>query len=108
MKRGDVVTAVLSGNYGKPRPVLVVQSDLYQGHASLTVVPLTSTLLDAPLFRLPLYPSASNGLREVSQIMIDKVATIRRERSGGVIGEIDGDVMLAVSRALAMWLGIAS
>ena len=109
MKRGDLVVVAVQGDYGKPRPALVVQADLFNDtHASITVVPVTSTIVDTPLFRVTVEPSRRNGLRLVSQIMIDKVTTVRRERLGQTIGRLDEDVMLRVSRALALWFGIAA
>ena len=108
MKRGDVVTVALPGDLGKPRPVLVVQADLFnETHASVTVIPLSSTIADAPLFRITLDPSSENGLRKVSQIMVDRVMSVRRERLGEVIGQLGDDTMVRVSRTLAVWLGIA-
>src|SRR5437868_3134847 len=71
MKRGDLVVVALQGDYGKPRPALVVQSDLFDEHPSLTIAPVTSTIADAPLFRVTIEPTATNGLRAVSQIMVD-------------------------------------
>lgn len=71
MKRGDIVLAVARGDYGKPRPAVIVQSDLFNGtHASLLVCLLTSDLINAPLFRLALAPTPANGLLEPSQIMV--------------------------------------
>src|SRR5262245_41605028 len=94
---------------GKPRPVLVVQSDLFnEAHASSTVAPVTSTIVDTPLFRITRDPSRRNGLRRVSQIMVDKLTTVRRQRVGQTIGRVEEAVMLRVSRALALWLGIAA
>src|SRR5207244_3050943 len=108
MKRGELVVVAVSGDYGKPRPALVVQSDLFNDeHASITVAPVTSTIVDAPLFRLTIEPSASTGLRSVSQIMIDKLTAVRRDRIGKTIGRIDEDVQIRVNRALALWLGVA-
>ncbi len=99
----------MQGDYGKPRPALVVQSDLFNDtHASITVAPVTSTIVDTPLFRVTVEPSRRNGLRLVSQIMIDKVTTVRRQRLGQTIGRLEEDVMLRVSRALALWFGIAA
>ena len=107
--RGDLVVVALSGDYGKPRPALVVQSDLFnETHGSTTVVPVTSTLVDAPLFRLTVAPSPANGLRSLSQLMVDKLVSVPRARIGPAIGRIDDDVMVRVSRALALWLGIAA
>ena len=108
MKRGDLVVVAMQGDYGKPRPALVVQSDLFNdSHGSITVIPVTSTIVDTPLFRVTVEPSRRNGLRLVSQIMVDKVITVRRQRLGQTIGRLEEDVMLRVSRALALWFGIA-
>jgi mRNA interferase MazF len=99
----------MQGDYGKPRPALVVQSDLFnETHASVTVAPVTSTIVDSPLFRVTVEPSRRNGLRLVSQIMVDKITTVRRQRLGQTIGRLEEDVMLRVSRALALWFGIAA
>ena len=109
MKRGDLVVVAMPGDYGKPRPALVVQSDLFnETHASITVAPVTSTIVDTPLFRVTVEPSRRNGLRLVSQIMVDKLTTVRRQRLGLTIGRLEEDVMLRVSRALALWFGIAA
>ena len=108
MKRGELVVVAVSGDYGKPRPALVVQSDLFnEVHPSVTIAPITSTIVDAPLFRLTIEPSSGTGLRSVSQIMIDKLTAVRRDRIGKVIGRIDEDVQIRVNRALALWLGVA-
>jgi mRNA interferase MazF len=107
VKRGDVVTIALSGDDGKPRPALVVQSDLFDAHPSVTVLPVTSDLRDAPLFRIRVEPSAENGLRKVSEVMVDKPHTVARERVGGPIGRLDDETLLAVNRALAVFLGFA-
>ena len=109
MKRGDLVVVAMPGDYGKPRPALVVQSDLFNDtHASITVAPVTSTIADTPLFRVTVEPSRRNGLRSVSQIMVDKITTVRRPRLGQTIGRLEDDVMLRVSRALSLWFGIAA
>jgi mRNA interferase MazF len=108
VKRGELVTVALPGDYGKPRPAVVVQADLFnETHASVTVAPVTSTLVNAPLFRLALEPSARNGLRALSQVMVDKLTTVRRERIGASIGELEPEALTRVNRALALWLGIA-
>ncbi len=109
MKRGDVVVVALSGDYGKSRPALVVQSDLFNGtHASVTLAPVTSTIVDAPLFRLTLDPSSGTGLRAVSQIMVDKVTTVKRDKVGKAIGRIGDETMVRVNRAIALWFGLAA
>jgi len=108
VKRGDLVTVALPGNFGKPRPALVVQADLFNAtHASVTILPITSTALDAPLFRIALEPTPGNRLKVPSQIMVDKVFSVRRDRVGKTIGRVNEDTMVIVGRALAVWLGFA-
>jgi mRNA interferase MazF len=109
LKRGDVVVVALSGDFGKPRPALVVQSDLFnETHASITLAPVTSSIVDAPLFRLTLEPSSETGLRSVSQIMVDKVTTVKRDKVDRTIGRINDETMLRVNRAIAFWFGVAA
>ena len=106
MNRSDIVAAVIPGDYGKPRPVLVVQSGAFRDLESLTVLPLTSDLHDAPLVRIGIEPTPESGLRERSQIMIDKAATVSRRKIGRQIGRIDEVTMRRVDRALAQFLGL--
>lgn len=107
MRRGDLVTVALQGDLGKPRPALVIQSDLFDAHPSVTILPVTSELRIAPLFRIALNPSELNGLSKPSQVMVDKPQSISREKVGAVIGHLDDETMLAVNRALAVFLGFA-
>jgi mRNA interferase MazF len=107
MRRGDLVTVALQGDFGKPRPALVIQSDRFEASATVTVLLLSATLVDAPLFRIDVEPSIGNGLHASSQIMVDKAMTVRRERIGPVIGRLDDEMMLAVERSLALWFGLA-
>jgi mRNA interferase MazF len=108
LKRGDIVTVAIPGDYGKPRPALVVQADLFNPtHGSVTLLPLTSTLVDAPLFRMTIDPSRGNGLSRVSQIMIDKIVSVPRDKIRPAIGRLEDEPMLRVGRALAVWTGIA-
>ena len=106
MRRGEVVTIVLPGAYGKPRPALVIQSDFFEALGSVTVVPITSELRAAPLMRIPVDPTERNGLRKRSQIMIDKTQTVPREKIGSTIGKLHTDTLVEVDRALATFLGI--
>ena len=78
MNRGDIVITSLPGDYGKPRPTVIIQSDFYDKHDSVTLCPLTSFLSDAPLFRLTIFPNDINNLEETSQIMSDKMATMKK------------------------------
>lgn len=108
MKRGDLVTVALPGNFGKPRPALIIQADAYNAHTSVTVLPITSTQIDAPLLRVTLAPNDGNQLERTSQIMVDKTMTVRRERLGEVIGQVTPEELLMVDRCLAVFLGIAN
>ena len=107
MKRGDLVTVALQGDLGKPRPALIIQSDLFDTHPSVTILPVTGELRIAPLFRIALSPGALNGLTKPSQVMVDKPQSVAREKIGAVIGRLDDEAMLAVNRALAVFLGFA-
>lgn len=107
MRRGDVVTIALQGDYGKPRPALVIQSDLFAAHPSVTVLPITSELRETPLFRIDVMPTEENGLRSASQIMVDKAQTVPVHKIGQSVGRLDEAALLAVNRALAVWLGFA-
>jgi mRNA interferase MazF len=108
LRRGDLVTVAISGDYGKPRPALILQSDVFAIYSSLTVMPVTSSdLEDAPLVRIPVEPNERNGLRKQSHLMVDKIQTVSRNRVGKIIGRLDEETMLAVNRALALFLGFA-
>lgn len=108
MKRGDVVVVAAAGDYGKPRPAVVVQSDaLSQAHASVVICQMTSDIVDAPDFRISIDPSTANGLRARSQVMADKPVTVRRERIGEVIGRLDAGDLVRLNIALAFVIGLA-
>lgn len=107
MRRGDLVTIALQGDLGKPRPALVIQSDLFDVHPSVTILPVTGELRDTPLFRISVQPSASNGLSKHSQVMVDKPQSVAREKVGTVMGRLDDETMMAVNRALAVFIGVA-
>ncbi|MBK6616883.1 MAG: type II toxin-antitoxin system PemK/MazF family toxin [Nitrosomonas sp.] len=107
MMRGDLVTIAMQGNFGKPRPALVIQANQFSEHVSATVLLITSTLVAAPLLRVTVQPSAENGLQKPSQIMVDKAMTVKRDKVGPAFGHIDADVLVEVERCLAVFLGIA-
>jgi mRNA interferase MazF len=107
VRRGQFVVVATSGDYDKPRPALVVQSDLFAELPFVVICPLTTTLRDdADQFRLEVDPSKRNGLREVSQIAIDKITVVPVAKIGDVIGEAGDALLLQVNRALALFLGI--
>jgi len=108
MRRGDFVTVATQGDYGKPRPALVVQNDLFDALPSVVILPLTSLLRDdADQIRIDVAPSDENGLREKSQIAVDKVTVIPVAKVGKTIGRADDALMLRVTRAMALFLGVA-
>ena len=108
MKRGNVVTVAMQGDFGRPRPALVLQSDVFSDiHATVTVALISSEIVQAPIFRLDIEPSESNGLSRPSQVQIDKIMSIRSEKIGTIIGELNDVMMVRVNRALALWLGLA-
>lgn len=107
MKRGDIVVCALSGDYGKPRPAVITQSDLFNAtHASLVVCPITSHLVETPLFRLSIKPTKVNKLTHVSQIMVDKITAIKKERIQEVIGKLSLEELKRLDEALKLWLSL--
>jgi mRNA interferase MazF len=108
MKRGNIVTVAMQGDFGKPRPALVLQSDVFSDiHATVTVALISSEIVQAPIFRLDIEPNEANGLTRPSQVQIDKIMSIRTEKIGSVIGKLNDVMMVRVNRALALWLGLA-
>jgi mRNA interferase MazF len=107
MMRGDLVTIAMQGDFGKPRPALVIQADQFGEHATVTILPVTSTLVSTPLFRVTVQPSVDNGLQKPSQVMVDKTMTVKRDKIGQTIGRIDANMMVEIERCLALFLGIA-
>ncbi|MBY0373840.1 MAG: type II toxin-antitoxin system PemK/MazF family toxin [Bryobacteraceae bacterium] len=95
------------GDYGKPRPAVVVQADIFnETHASVVVCPITSDLMDAEFLRPTLEPSKSNGLKKTSQVMIDKITAVRRDRIAKPIGRVTGAELIRINRALRTWLDL--
>jgi mRNA interferase MazF len=107
MKRGNIVAVAIEGDFGKARPALIVQSDLFTEHPSVTLLLISSEIVDAPLIRIEVIPSEQNGLRAPSQIAVDKMFTVRREKIGSIIGHLEDDIMVAVNRAMLVCLGLA-
>jgi len=107
MMRGDFVTITMQGDFGKPRPALLIQSDHFSEHATVTVLLVSSILVDAPLFRVTVHPDVENGLQKTSQVMVDKAMTVKRDKLGSAFGSASDEIMLEVGRCLAVFLGIA-
>jgi mRNA interferase MazF len=106
VRRGDLVTIAVAGDYGKPRPALVVQADAFDALGSVTVLRITSELHDWPAFRVTVQPSEANGLRKPSQVMIDRAIALPAEKVGAAFGTLENAGMMAVSRALVAFLGL--
>ncbi|CAN7782762.1 type II toxin-antitoxin system PemK/MazF family toxin [Paraburkholderia hospita] len=107
LRRGSIVTVALQGDFGKARPALVVQSDMAVAHPTVTVLLLSSELVDAPAIRINVAPTPQNGLNLNSQIAVDKIFTVRREKIGQEIGQLEDEKMIAVNRAMLVFLGLA-
>ena len=107
VKRGDIVTVPAPGDYGKPRPAVVVQSDALDAADSVLVALFTSSVADAPLYRLTVEPAAANGLRAVSQVMVDKVLAYPRAKCGLAIGRLSAADMLVLNTMLSVMIGLA-
>lgn len=108
MRRGDLVIVSAAGDYEKPRPAVVVQTDAApESHRSVIICQMTSETVDAPDFRITIDPSERNGLRAQSQIMADKPVTVRRSRIGQPIGRLDQSEIARLNVALAFVMGLA-
>lgn len=108
MRRGEVWTAAASGGYaGKPRPVVIVQDDRFDATDSVTICAFTTDPTEAPLFRLRIEPDEVNGLREPCSLMVDKLTTVPRPKLGERIGRLSDEQMVALARALLVFLGLA-
>jgi mRNA interferase MazF len=108
MKRGEIWTVSGGPDYaGKPRPVVIVQSEAFEILDSVTICPFTTDPTELPLFRLDVVPAGANGLRAASRIMIDKVSTIPKTKLGGRIGQLAAADVVRVNRALIVFLGLA-
>ena len=109
MKRGEIWTVAGGKDYtGKPRPVVILQDDRFDMTDSITVCAFTTDPTDAPLFRLLIKPSESNGLRAVCCLMVDKVTTVPKTRIGAHVGRLADEDVVRLNRAVLVFLGIAA
>jgi mRNA interferase MazF len=107
MKRGDIITVALQGDYGKPRPAVVIQSDLVPPGDSVLVCPISSTPHEDETFkRHSLATTPETGLRVASQVMVDKIVAIRRDRCGALVGRLDQRTLRELTGKLAIMIGI--
>jgi len=108
MKRGEIWTIAGGGDYtGKPRPAVVLQDNCFDATASITICAFTTDPTEAPLFRIRVEPSESNGLRAASTLMVDKLTTVRKERVGTYVGHLDDEDVVRLNRAILVFLGLA-
>lgn len=108
MRRGAIHTAAARGAYtGKPRPVVIVQDDRFDATASVTVCPLTTNPVEAPLVRIPVEPNDTTGIEQSSQIMVDKVTTMPRANVRDQLGQLSDSDLVRLDRALLVFLGLA-
>ena len=109
MRRGEIWTVSGAGDYaGKPRPVVIVQDDSFEGLDSLVVCPFTSDTTEAPLFRLPVEPNPGNGLRAACRLMVDKVTAVPKSKMGRRIGSLDAADIIRFNRSILVFLGLAA
>lgn len=107
MRRGDIWTVAGAKDYaGKPRPVVIVQDDRFDGTDSITICAFTTDETDAPLFRLPVEPTERNGLRTRCRMMVDKFTTVPRSKLGARAGNLDDEDILRFNQAVLVFLGL--
>ena len=107
MRRGDIIVVALPGDYGKPRPAIVIQSDAVSGTNSVLVCPCTTELRDALVFRPLIQPEPSTGLRRPSLLMVDKITAARRDKCGVRIGRLSPEKLAELDECLAIVVGLA-
>jgi mRNA interferase MazF len=108
LKRGDIWTVAGGSDYaGKPRPAVILQDDAFDATLSITICPLTTHGMDAPLIRLLIEPSERTGLRTASHVMVDKITTVSKTKIEKHIGRLSDEDILRVNRAVVVFLGLA-
>jgi len=108
LKRGDVWTVAGGPNYaGKPRPVTILQDDRFDATESITICPFTGDPTPAELFRIPIEPTSTNGLKSPSRLMVDKITTVPKTKIGTQIGRLDDEDIVRLNRAIVVFLGLA-
>ena len=108
MNRGEIYTAATRGAYtGKPRPVVIIQDGRFDATASVTVCPLTTNPVEAPLTRIAIEPSELKGLDQGSKLMVDKITTMPRDGLRERLGRLPEDDLVRLNRALIVFLGLA-
>lgn len=107
MIRGELWTVAGGVDASKPRPALIVQDDAFEATDSVTVLPLTSHLIEAPLLRIRISASEMSGLDRDSDVMVDKLTTVRRSSVATRVGRLSTDQLAEVERGVMAFLGFA-
>jgi mRNA interferase MazF len=108
VKRGEIWTVSGGPDYaGKPRPAIILQDDVFDATSSVTICPLTTHHVEAPLIRLAVEPSERNGLRSTSDAMIDKITTVSKKKLEHYVGKLSDEDIVRVNRAIVVFLGLA-
>jgi mRNA interferase MazF len=108
MRRGEVWTIAGGKDYaGKPRPAVIVQDDRFDATNSIILCAFTTDPTEAPLLRLTIEPNERNGLKVLSRVMVDKIATVSKAKVGRRIGRLDDEDMARLNRAIIVFLGLA-
>ena len=108
LKRGEIWTVAGGKDYAaKPRPVVILQDNRFDKTESITICAFTTDPTDAPLFRLPVEPNESNGLRAVCRLMVDKITTVPKSKAGERIGRLDDEDVVRLNQAVMVFLGLA-
>jgi mRNA interferase MazF len=109
VKRGEIFTAAGGKDYaGKPRPVVIVQEDSFDGTDSITICAFTTDEAEAPLFRLPVAPNERNGLRAPCRLMVDKITTVPKSKISSRVGRLDDVDILRLNQSMMVFLGLAA
>jgi mRNA interferase MazF len=109
VKRGEIWTVSGGSGYtGKPRPAVIVQDDRFEATNSVTLCAFTTDPTEAPLLRLVVAPTDSNGLKRNSRLMVDKITTVPKVRVGDRIGQLDAEDLMRLNRAMTVFLGLAN
>lgn len=106
MRRGDILAARGTCT-GKPRPVVIVQDDRFDATVSVTICPLTTNPVQAPLTRIAVEPTAATGIELPSQIMVDKITTMPRANVRDHLGRLADEDLVRLDRAILVFLGLA-
>jgi mRNA interferase MazF len=107
VRRGEIWTATGGVYATKPRPVVIAQDDRFDATDSVTVLPMTTALVEAPLLRVLVEPTTINGLDRASHVMIDKITTTRRTKVQAQLGTLSREDMVRIERSLLVFLGLA-